>query len=250
MTSNIIIPLIISLIAGLASTLGNIFIFIKPKNINSFIGSSLTFSATIMVLISIFELIPEGFFYLYDKYSLFLSIFSLFLILLISYSINILISKKIKKRVEKGSNLYKIGLLSILALMIHNLPEGILTFLSSTVDLELGLKLALAIMLHNIPEGIAIAVPIYYSTYSYKRAVEGTLISGLSEPLGALLAYLFLYKYISNTMISFILIFVAGIMISISINDIYDEIKNYSYKSILIGFISGVVVFIATNILF
>ena len=107
--------------------------------------------------------------------------------------------------------------------------------MSTTIDIELGLKLALAISLHNIPEGIAIAVPIYYSTYSHKKGIAASLISGLSEPFGALLAFLFLYKFINNTMISLILLFVAGIMISISINEIFEESKKYSKKSILIG---------------
>ena len=104
-----------------------------------------------------------------------------------------------------------------------------------------------AITIHNIPEGIAIAVPIYYSTGSRGKAVINTLISGLSEPIGALLAYLFLYKYMSNFLISIILLFVAGIMISISINDIFDEARKYSNKYILIGFILGVIMIVVTQ---
>ena len=121
----------------------------------------------------------------------------LILMILIGYLLNTCINKKIAEKGFNSSNLYRVGILSMIALMIHNLPEGILTFLSSSVDIKLGLKLSIAIMLHNIPEGIAIAVPIYYSTGSRGKAVINTLISGLSEPIGALLAYLFLYKYIT-----------------------------------------------------
>lgn len=246
--NNTLIPFLISMLAGLSTLIGCLFIYIKPKNIDKFIGISLSFSATIMILISILELLPEGFFYLNNEYGLLFSILILVSMLLIGYIINIYINKKINK--TSNSNLYKVGILSMIALMIHNLPEGILTFLTSTIDLKLGLKLSLAIMMHNIPEGIAIAVPIYYSTNSKYKAIKNTLISGLSEPLGALLAYLFLYRFISNTMISIILLFVAGIMISISINDIFEEARNYSNKHTIIGFILGLIFILFSQIVF
>ena len=246
----IIGPFLISLFAGLSTMLGSLFIWLKPKNINRFIGTCLSFSATIMVLISITELIPNGFFYLTHKYNPFLAIFVLALMFFIGNLINTLINKKIAKSSLNSTNLYRVGILSMIALMIHNMLEGILTFLSSTLDIRLGLKYGLAIMLHNIPEGIIIAVPIYYSTYSKIKAVKGTLLSGLSEPLGAIIAYLFLYKYISNTMISIILLFVAGIMISISINDIYEESSKYEKKYLISGIFIGLILFIINEILF
>ena len=100
----------------------------------------------------------------------------------IGYIINILINKKITKNKHNESNLYRIGILSMIALMIHNIPEGILTFLTSTINIKLGIKLSIAIMMHNIPEGITIAIPLYYSTKSKFKAIKNTLISGLSEP--------------------------------------------------------------------
>lgn len=251
MNNNILIPFIISLLAGLSTLIGCIFIFIKPKNINNFIGMCLSFSATIMILISLLELIPEGFFYLKNKYGLIISFLILISMMLVGYIINIFINKSIDKIDNNhNSNLYKVGILSMVALMIHNLPEGILTFLTSTIDMKLGLKLSLSIMMHNIPEGIAIAIPIYYATNSKYKAIKNTLISGLSEPIGALIAYLFLYKFISDTMISIILLFVAGIMISISINDIFDESKSYSNKYILTGIILGLIFNLLTQIIF
>lgn len=248
MNNNVLIPFIISLTAGLSTLLGCIFIFIKPKNINNFIGISLAFSATIMILLSTLELIPEGFMYLKNNYGDIYAIITLTLMLLIGYLINILINKKITKNKQKNSNLYRVGILSMIALMIHNLPEGIITFLTSTINIKLGLKLSIAIMMHNIPEGIAIAIPLYYATKSKRKAINGVLISGLSEPLGALLAYLFLYRFMSNTLISIILLFVAGIMISISINDIFEEAKKYSGKHIFVGIILGIILISLTSI--
>ena len=87
----------------------------------------------------------------------------------------------------------------MIAIILHNLPEGIATFVATSSDVKLGLSLAIAIAMHNIPEGISISVPIYYSTGSKKRAIFYTLVSALSEPLGALLAFIFLKNFINDT---------------------------------------------------
>lgn len=244
--NNFYYAFLISTIAGLSTMLGCLFIFIKVKNINRFLSISLSFSAMVMMLISIFDLIPHSFFYLLLKHKfngLILSIVVFIIgILLIKFSNYI-----INRLEEKGSSLYKLGIISAIVLMLHNIPEGIITFLTSSNDLKLGLKVAIAITLHNIPEGICIGVPIYYSTHKVGKAIKTTLISGLSEPLGAILAYLFLYKYINNTILNIIFILVAGIMISLAINDILKESLKYSNKNnkyIYVGFIIGIIFFI------
>lgn len=244
--NNFIYAFLISSIAGLSTLIGCLFIFIKVKNINKFISISLSFSAIVMILISIFDLIPNSFFSLFFKYKylgLFLSLISFTIgVFLIKISNNV-----ISKLEEKGSSLYKLGIISAVVLIMHNLPEGIITFLTSENDLNLGIKIALAITLHNIPEGICIAVPIYYSTKSWNRAVKTTLISGLSEPLGAILAYFFLYKYITTDILNIIFILVAGIMISLAINEILKESIKYSEKHnkyIYVGIFIGIIFFI------
>lgn len=244
--NNFYYAFLISTIAGLSTMLGCLFIFIKVKNINRFLSISLSFSAMVMMLISIFDLIPHSFFYLLLKHKfngLILSIIVFIIgILLIKFSNYI-----INRLEEKGSSLYKLGIISAIVLMLHNIPEGIITFLTSSNDLKLGLKVAIAITLHNIPEGICIGVPIYYSTRKVGKAINTTLISGLSEPLGAILAYLFLYKYINNTILNVIFILVAGIMISLAINDILKESLKYSNKNnkyIYVGFIIGIIFFV------
>lgn len=244
--NNFYYAFLISTIAGLSTMLGCLFIFIKVKNINRFLSICLSFSAMVMILISIFDLIPNSFFYLILKHKyigLFLSII-VFIIGIILIKISNFIINRLE---EKGSSLYKLGIISAIVLMLHNIPEGIITFLTSTNDLKIGLKVAIAITLHNIPEGICIGVPIYYSTRKIGKAIKTTLISGLSEPLGAILAYLFLYKYINNTILNIIFILVAGIMISLSINDILKESIKYSNKNnkyIYIGFLIGIVFFL------
>lgn len=237
----ILIPFLITLIAGLSTTLGCVFIYIKPKNVKNFISISLSFSATIMILISITDLIPSSFFNIIENIRVGKALFFIVLAFFLgAFLINIL-DNKIDKY-KNDNNLYKVGVLSAIVLVLHNLPEGVATFLSSYTDIKLGLNLALAISLHNIPEGITIAVPLYYSTKSKSRAIKATIFSGLSEVFGAVLAFLFLARFVNEVMISFILISVSGIMISLSINELYKEAKKYNsgkyfYLGIIIAFI-------------
>ena len=134
--------------------------------------------------------------------------------------------------------------------MIHNFPEGIATFISSIQDISLGFKLSLAIMFHNIPEGISIAVPIYYATKSKKKALFNTFISGLAEPLGALLAFIFLKRYITTYMIDIILLFVAGIMITLAIEEMLPKALSYNHhKYIYLGLFTGIILILINHFL-
>lgn len=103
--------------------------------------------------------------------------------------------------------------------------------MASNTNIRVGISLTLAIALHNIPEGISISIPIYYSTKSKLKAIGYTLISALSEPLGAIITYLFLQKYINNTIMGFLFAVIAGIMIHISIYELLPSAKKYNQKS-------------------
>ena len=237
-------PLVISSVAGLSTVLGSLVIFKKwqRENINKFITFCLSLSLSIMIGISITELIPEASYSILVEYKLAKGIILALFIFLIGVLSVYFINKKIEKSSSNDLDLYRLGILSMLALMLHNLPEGIVTFLSSYQDMELGLKISVAIMLHNIPEGISIAVPIYYATGSRKEAVKKTFISGLAEPLGAVLAFLFLRNFITDAMIGLILIFVAGLMITLAIHELLPKALSYHENAyILLGFLTGII---------
>jgi len=222
----------------------------KKNNINKFISFCLSFSLAIMIGISITDLIPESTYIIITNYKIAKGIFFCFITFFIGMFLIIWINKRIS-RVEWGeTDLYKLGILNMIALMLHNLPEGIATFMSSYKDINLGFKLGFAIMMHNIPEGISIAVPIYYSTKNKKQAIKKTLISGLAEPLGAILAFIFFHKFITYKLISFILIFVAGIMITLSINELFPKALKYKEnRYILLGLITGILIIIINLLL-
>jgi len=95
-------------------------------------------------------------------------------------------------------SLMRMGLFTALAIGIHNFPEGLATFLAALQDPALGLAIAIAIALHNIPEGISVSVPIFYATGDRKKAFVYSLLSGLSEPVGAAVAYLVLRLFVGG----------------------------------------------------
>ena len=242
------IPLLLSLIAGVSTVIGSILIFFKYKKINRLIVISLSFSLAIMTLISVFDLLPDSSMKLINNYGVGYGLVLIILTFLLGY----LSIEKINNRIKTNNNssLYKIGVLSMISLMLHNFPEGIAVFMGAYTDIHLGIELCLAIMLHNIPEGIAISIPLYYSGVGRRKTCFYTLLSGLSEPIGALLAFILLKNYINEIFLSFILIFVAGLMISLSLNDILKEVKSYkNNKHMILGFICAILLFIISMII-
>ena len=198
-----------------------------------------------MICTSITDLIPESLKLLITELSskgtIIISFLSIVLGIIISMLINYFLPDISKDSINNKS-LYKVGIISMLAIIIHNIPEGVITFLASSSNIKLGLVLATTIAIHNIPEGITIAIPIYYSTSSYKKALLYSGVSAISEPFGALLAYIFLKNIINNTILGIMLSLVAGIMISISMTELIPTSFKYNYKKYsIIFFISGII---------
>ena len=236
---------LLTTLAGLSTMLGVVPIFIKLKDENQIITASLAFAAGVMSCVSITDLIPESILMLENYYSGFITVVLVFLFLMIGIVVSSFIDKAFPSTpVISNSHvsLYKVGIISMVAIILHNLPEGIATFISTTKDTSLGISLAVAIALHNIPEGISISVPIYYSTKSKMKAIFYTFISAMSEPLGAILTYLFLFPFINNVVLGLLFVFIAGIMIQISLTELIPAAQNYSYPKITkIFFIIGVI---------
>ena len=223
---------LVTTIAVLSTLIGLIPIYINFKNINKIICISLAFASGVMASVSSFSLIPESYHLLNN-----------FFIIIFFIVLGIYISKKIDKLFKSIDNkLYKLGIFNAIALMLHNIPEGILTFSAASTNIKLGISLGLSIILHNIPEGISISIPIYYSTKNKTKAWIYTLLAGFSEVLGAIFTYVFLYSFINNLFIGIILSLTTGIMIYISLKELLPNSLNYGYKktsyiSFLLGFI-------------
>jgi len=139
--------------------------------------------------------------------------------------------------------LMRIGLLTAMALALHNFPEGIATFVSALDDVSLGITISIAIALHNIPEGIAVSMPVYYATGSRSKAFWYSFLSGVVEPVGAVLAYFLLMPFLDSTMVAILLSGVAGIMVFIAIDQLLPAAEEYGEHHISIyGMVAGMAV--------
>lgn len=244
---NIGLPLILTTISGLSTMIGAIIIFLTKKESNKLLVFSLSFASTIMIGISITDLIPTAYLFLSKYYNTWVII----LVIIIGMSFTFLIDQYIPERKTNNSKLYKIGIFSMLAICLHNIPEGIITFISSYENITLGISLTIAIALHNIPEGISISLPIYYSTHSKFKALLYTFISGISEPIGGLLIYLIFHNYINDYILNFTLLFVAGMMTYLSLFKLLPEsLNNKKYKLTIISIIIGICILLINHFCF
>lgn len=224
--------ILLSILAGGATNLGVLFTYFKKDRVREVISVSLSFAFGVMSLISFKELLPLPIKYFIKNLNIGVALLIIFLIPVLAF----MILKISKINIKKGSNLYKIGILNMLILFLHNLPEGIAVFTSSVASQRLGLKIALSIGAHNLPEGICIAVPIYYSTGDRRKAFFYTFLSGVAEPIGAIITWLFLKPFISICFLNVTLYFVGCLMLTIAILEILPEVLSYKrYFYILIG---------------
>lgn len=245
---NTYLAFILSSIAGLSTIIGAFIIFISKKRTLNFLIGGISFASSVMFFLSIFDLIPESISFLNNTYKLLPTI----LISLISLSFGVCLSIIIDKLFPNTLNekaLYKLGLITMIGIMIHNIPEGIATFVTTNEDFRLGLSITIAITMHNIPEGISIALPIYYYTKSKKKAFFYTFICAMSEPFGALIAYLFLKP--NFTTLGIIYAIIAGIMIHISMYELFpNAIKYKRYRITYLFYILGLILVLINHFLF
>ena len=151
-----------------------------------------------------------------------------------------------------GRDLRRASVLMILALFLHNLPEGMAIAASTVIeDPKALVTVAFAIAIHNIPEGIAVSVPIYQATGSRRRAFVYSFLSGLAEPLGALLGWLVLRPIMSDTLFGLLFAGVAGIMVFISLDELLPAAREYGEHHLSIyGLIAGMAVMAVSLLLF
>ena len=231
--------LILTSIAGLSSMVGFILTYFKisKKQENNIILIALASSLVIILYISIFDLIPYGFINI--NYNIIIT------------SILIISGVGIVKFTSHNDelNLYQIGIICMITLILHNIPEGIITFMSNITNESIGIKMTISILIHNIPEGICIAIPIYFSTMNRFKSFIYTFIAAISEPLGGILFYLLFKNYISYHIIYYLSIIVGGMMIELSINKLLNKCLKFENKRGLnIGLSIGLLIIILMSI--
>lgn len=262
-TNEILIAFALTLIAGLSTAIGGLLALFAKKTNKRFLSISLGFSAGVMIYISFIEMFPMANNLLVTelgpKLGPWINIIAFFggmgVIALIDYFIpdvnNPHEVHTEDTKSKKNYNLLRVGVFTALAVGIHNFPEGIATFMASLSTPTLAIGVTVAIALHNIPEGISVYVPIYFATGSKKKAFMYSFLSGLAEPLGAILGFLILQPFLSNTLFGIVFVGVAGIMVYISVDELLPTAHEYGEThSAILGIVGGMMVMAVSMLLF
>lgn len=258
--NNVSLSLGLTLLVGLSMGLGSILSFIISGTHKKLLALSLSFAAGIMIYVSFMEMLPEGI-HLIEEYvgerGVFIALFWFFSAMFFTALVEKLVHKfagdyhdhhhghshSHDHSHKNGDHLSKLGLMSAIAIGIHNIPEGLALFTAGLKDITLAYPIAAAVIIHNIPLSIAISVPIYYSTKSKKRAFLYTIIVGLCQPLGAILGYLILSQYFNDLVFGIMFSIVAGIMIFVSLDELLPASQKYEDHHLSVyGAIAGMIV--------
>ncbi|HOK53521.1 MAG TPA: zinc transporter ZupT [Armatimonadota bacterium] len=248
MDNSILIALGLSVAAGLSTTVGGFVTFLVRNPTHRFLSITLGFSAGVMVAVSFVELYASAIL----ATSLLGASLAFFVGFALMFIIDVLVphSHPAEGETQQKGVLLKVGGFTALGLALHNFPEGFAVFAGTLQSAEVGILLAIAIAIHNIPEGIAVAVPIYYATGSKKKALMYSFISGIVEPVGALLAALVLLPLLNPAVVSYSLAGVAGVMVFISLDELLPAAHHYGQEhATTVGVMSGMIVMIATLVL-
>ena len=264
--SGLISALILTLIAGSATGIGGALVLFKKKISSNFLAGALGLSAGVMIFISLAELFPEAQAMISEiglphgeAFVLIAFFVGMGIITLIDFTIpeyenpheasGLSLSDKtaavgVLEHTGNEKALHRLGLLSALAIAVHNFPEGIATFIGAFNDPEMGAGITFAIAIHNIPEGIAVAIPIYYATKSKGKALLYATLSGLSEVVGAALclaitAIFGIELTGGSPAFPLVLSAVAGIMIYISLDELLPTAEKYGKHHIAIAGVVG-----------
>lgn len=269
----ILIAFFMTLLAGLATGIGGGTVFFSRKPKPAFLSVSLGFSAGVMIYVSMIEIFPKAKEALEESFSAgtasWVTVVSFFAGIALIMLIDALIPEadnphELKdfsdpvKGADPGTQrkLLRMGLMSALAIGIHNFPEGLATFMSAVHDPQLGISIAVAIAIHNIPEGIAVAVPVFYATRNRRKAFGWSLLSGFAEPVGGLIGFGLLYLFAMqlsavSTVFGVVFAAVAGIMVYISIDELLPTAEKYGkHHYSIYGLVSGMILMALSLLLF
>lgn len=265
-TGNVLFAFGLTLLAGLSTGIGSVMALLSRKFNPKFLAGSLGFSAGVMIYVSFVEIFAKAKDSLVEAHGLqtgnIYTVVAFFagiaLIAIIDRLIPSFENPHEIKNIEmknfdpaNDKKLLRMGMFSALAIGIHNFPEGLATFIGALADPTLGVSIAVAIAIHNIPEGIAVSVPIYYATKSRSKAFWLSFLSGLAEPVGALLGFFILMPYFNESTFGIIFAGVAGIMVYISLDELLPTAEEYGEHHVAIGgLIAGMAVMAISLLLF
>ncbi len=238
MEGNILAALALTLLAGLATGIGSLAAYFIPKPDLRYLSLSLGFAAGVMIYVGFVDLFCSSKAVIGFGYS---NIFFLIGLILIYFLDHLVPHMHMDGQVDTQCNrLYRSGIMTTLGMAIHNLPEGMTVALVSLADLRLGVPVAIAIAIHNIPEGLACSIPLYCATSDRRKSCLLSFAAGMTEPLGAILAILLLYPFLSDWLLAAASAMVAGIMVFLCFDELIPIANKYGSEHITnMGIIAG-----------
>jgi ZIP family zinc transporter len=208
--------IVIGMVAGLATTIGGFVATILPVENEKCLKFLLGFAGGVMVGLSLFQLMPEGYFF---SNSLFAVSFGFIVGLLLMALLSQLTGNACQKEKCTRVDFRKTGLFICLALALHNFPEGIAVGVGFSSGNDLGFMIAFAMMLHNIPEGVGIGAPLKKGNMSAAKILLLTTAAGFVTPLGASLGWWL--GHISMELLSWGMGLAAGAMVYVSFTKLF-----------------------------
>lgn len=241
--------LLMTTLAGLATGIGGMVAVIRRPG-RHMMAVSMGFAAGVMIAVSLMDLLPESMEYYEQSFTPLATGFAVSSLLIMGMVIAALLegclpenSGLVLGKSGDRAQVLRSALVTGLALLLHNLPEGILTLFSGVEEPELGFRLTLAVALHNLPEGLAVAAPLYYATNSRVKAMGAAVISGLAEPVGAVLAFCLVGRFLTEAFLNGLLLLVAGIMCWISVFELLPTGFSFGKRlDTALGFSAGLLV--------
>lgn len=234
-----IIPLMLSGAAGAATMIGAAAAVTKKPSARQ-LAFALGFSGGVMTAVSLLDLLPQGI----AVVMMTIPGIAGAIACCCACSAGMLTARLLDVMLPqtKTKGLFRLGIFSALAVTLHNFPEGVAVFLSAERDTAMGIRLCAAIALHNIPEGITVAMPVWASGKGKGKALGLAALSALSEPLGAIMAMLFLRPFITESGLALIFCGIAGLMTAISFGELFsNSLCGKNGESGLLGALCGVV---------
>ncbi|MBQ1550750.1 MAG: ZIP family metal transporter [Bacilli bacterium] len=150
---------------------------------------------------------------------------------------------------EKKDNLIHIGVMSSIALGLHNIIEGMAIYSSMLSSTKLGLALTLGVGFHNIPLGIVIGGAFYQSNNDKYKSILNILLVSLSTFVGGLLMFMFNINELSPTIEGILLSITLGMLLFIVLDELLPKVKkNIKNKAIISGITTGIIILLISMI--
>jgi len=238
-------PVLLCTCAGLSTAMGGLFVALSGNVDNRKMSFSQGFAAGVMVTVSLADLMKESFLNYYTYMPALMAakaVLSLFFCGWIAGGAfnSFTDTGEIKGENENIYTARRMAFITTAVMVVHNLPEGMLTMFTSAENLSFGFEIALAVALHNFPEGMAIASPVLYVTGSRRKAVGQSFLAGMAEPAGGILAYLLLSDFVSRAFLNGLIPVIAGIMCQASVCEMIPAGARLSnIKHTICGIIAG-----------